>query len=88
MRDLKTYLSVAPAVSTLWFEALADLNPKIEELNELKTQRRFMAKGKDIRLTVILECTGCDKKSVNKESWVFLDILLKRIDTMRLVDWN
>nr|YP_010162653.1 ribosomal protein L33 [Fagelia bituminosa]QRI60362.1 ribosomal protein L33 [Fagelia bituminosa] len=27
-----------------------------------------MAKGKDMRVTVILECTGCDKKSVNKES--------------------
>ena len=27
-----------------------------------------MAKGKDIRVIVILECTGCDKKSVNKES--------------------
>nr|YP_009109876.1 ribosomal protein L33 [Trifolium glanduliferum]YP_009109951.1 ribosomal protein L33 [Trifolium strictum]AIJ27915.1 ribosomal protein L33 [Trifolium glanduliferum]AIJ28417.1 ribosomal protein L33 [Trifolium strictum] len=27
-----------------------------------------MAKGKDIRITVILECTSCDKKSVNKES--------------------
>nr|NP_084819.1 ribosomal protein L33 [Lotus japonicus]Q9BBR2.1 RecName: Full=Large ribosomal subunit protein bL33c; AltName: Full=50S ribosomal protein L33, chloroplastic [Lotus japonicus]AFK37487.1 unknown [Lotus japonicus]BAB33217.1 ribosomal protein L33 [Lotus japonicus] len=27
-----------------------------------------MAKGKDIRIIVILECTGCDQKSVNKES--------------------
>ena len=27
-----------------------------------------MAKGKDIRVIVILECTGCNKKSVNKES--------------------
>lgn len=27
-----------------------------------------MAKRKDIRITVILECTSCDKKSVNKES--------------------
>ena len=27
-----------------------------------------MAKGKDVRVTVILECTGCDKKNVNKES--------------------
>nr|YP_010159075.1 ribosomal protein L33 [Cajanus crassus]QRG31353.1 ribosomal protein L33 [Cajanus crassus] len=27
-----------------------------------------MAKGKDMRVTVIFECTGCDKKSVNKES--------------------
>nr|YP_010514164.1 ribosomal protein L33 [Strongylodon macrobotrys]UXL85817.1 ribosomal protein L33 [Strongylodon macrobotrys] len=27
-----------------------------------------MAKGKDIRVIVILECTGCDKKSLNKES--------------------
>nr|YP_010432248.1 ribosomal protein L33 [Glycyrrhiza echinata]YP_010729277.1 ribosomal protein L33 [Glycyrrhiza squamulosa]YP_010833150.1 ribosomal protein L33 [Glycyrrhiza yunnanensis]AMC32210.1 ribosomal protein L33 [Glycyrrhiza lepidota]QJQ74881.1 ribosomal protein L33 [Glycyrrhiza acanthocarpa]QJQ77313.1 ribosomal protein L33 [Glycyrrhiza macedonica]QJQ77408.1 ribosomal protein L33 [Glycyrrhiza pallidiflora]QJQ75641.1 ribosomal protein L33 [Glycyrrhiza echinata] len=27
-----------------------------------------MAKGKDIRITVILECTSCDQKSVNKKS--------------------
>nr|QVX29011.1 ribosomal protein L33 [Galactia jussiaeana] len=27
-----------------------------------------MAKGKDIRVTVILQCTSCDQKSVNKES--------------------
>ncbi|MFS8007764.1 putative photosystem I PsaJ, reaction centre subunit IX [Helianthus anomalus] len=25
MRDLKTYISVAPVLSTLWFGALADL---------------------------------------------------------------
>nr|YP_010162074.1 ribosomal protein L33 [Decorsea schlechteri]QRI59783.1 ribosomal protein L33 [Decorsea schlechteri] len=27
-----------------------------------------MSKGKDIRVSVILEGTGCDKKSLNKES--------------------
>nr|QVX30100.1 ribosomal protein L33 [Sweetia fruticosa] len=27
-----------------------------------------MAKGKDIRVTVILECTSCAQNSVNKES--------------------
>nr|QRI60695.1 ribosomal protein L33 [Lablab purpureus] len=27
-----------------------------------------MAKGKDIRIIVILESTGCYKKSLNKES--------------------
>nr|YP_010150969.1 ribosomal protein L33 [Sesbania cannabina]QQV73362.1 ribosomal protein L33 [Sesbania cannabina] len=27
-----------------------------------------MAKGKDIRITVILECTSCNQKIVNKES--------------------
>nr|YP_009656994.1 ribosomal protein L33 [Medicago orbicularis]QCO73893.1 ribosomal protein L33 [Medicago orbicularis] len=27
-----------------------------------------MAKGKDIRITVILECSSCDKKNLNKES--------------------
>nr|YP_010411699.1 ribosomal protein L33 [Tephrocactus geometricus]URP30793.1 ribosomal protein L33 [Tephrocactus geometricus] len=27
-----------------------------------------MAKGKDARVKVILECTGCVRKSVNKES--------------------
>nr|WPN87294.1 ribosomal protein L33 [Flemingia sp.] len=40
----------------------------MEELSEFKTQRSFTFKGKDMRVTVILECTGCDKKSVNKES--------------------
>nr|YP_010383714.1 ribosomal protein L33 [Trailliaedoxa gracilis]ATL59581.1 ribosomal protein L33 [Trailliaedoxa gracilis]UEQ17669.1 ribosomal protein L33 [Trailliaedoxa gracilis] len=27
-----------------------------------------MAKGKDVRVTVILECTGCVRNSVNKVS--------------------
>nr|YP_010362650.1 ribosomal protein L33 [Euphorbia tithymaloides]UNS16605.1 ribosomal protein L33 [Euphorbia tithymaloides] len=27
-----------------------------------------MAKGKDIRVSIILECTGCVRKSVNKKS--------------------
>jgi len=27
-----------------------------------------MVKGKDIRITVILECSSCNKKSVSKES--------------------
>nr|YP_010513236.1 ribosomal protein L33 [Periandra mediterranea]UXL84807.1 ribosomal protein L33 [Periandra mediterranea] len=27
-----------------------------------------MAKGKNIRVTVILECTGCDQKNINKKS--------------------
>nr|YP_009745516.1 ribosomal protein L33 [Tribulus terrestris]QIH29987.1 ribosomal protein L33 [Tribulus terrestris]QSX43020.1 ribosomal protein L33 [Tribulus terrestris] len=27
-----------------------------------------MAKGKDVRVTVILECTGCARKDVNKKS--------------------
>ncbi|KAH0446981.1 hypothetical protein IEQ34_024189 [Dendrobium chrysotoxum] len=31
-------------------------------------KRRFMAKGKDIRILVILECTCCVRKGVNKES--------------------
>lgn len=32
MRDLKTYLSVAPVVSTLWFGALAGLLIEINRL--------------------------------------------------------
>ncbi|AET02655.1 50S ribosomal protein L33 [Medicago truncatula] len=59
MRDLKTYLSVAPVASTLWFAVLAGL---LIEIN------RLFPDGKDIRITVILECSSCDKKSVNKES--------------------
>nr|YP_010734427.1 ribosomal protein L33 [Euphorbia makinoi]WEH01201.1 ribosomal protein L33 [Euphorbia makinoi] len=27
-----------------------------------------MAKGKDVRVRIILECTGCVRKSVNKKS--------------------
>nr|YP_009249055.1 ribosomal protein L33 [Baxteria australis]AMW67107.1 ribosomal protein L33 [Baxteria australis] len=27
-----------------------------------------MAKGKDVRVKVILECTGCVRNSINKES--------------------
>nr|YP_009669424.1 ribosomal protein L33 [Krameria bicolor]YP_009669508.1 ribosomal protein L33 [Krameria lanceolata]QCW94422.1 ribosomal protein L33 [Krameria bicolor]QCW94506.1 ribosomal protein L33 [Krameria lanceolata] len=27
-----------------------------------------MAKGKDVRVTVILECTGCARKDVNQKS--------------------
>lgn len=34
----------------------------------IKNQRRFMAKGKDVRVTVILECTSCVRNRVNKES--------------------
>lgn len=48
-----------------------------------------MVKGKDIRITFILECSSCDKKKVlirNLEG--FFDILLKKIDTVHLVDWN
>ncbi|KAK2646676.1 hypothetical protein Ddye_021871 [Dipteronia dyeriana] len=43
---------------------------KIETLGESKTQRRFIAKGKDVRVRVILECTSCVRNSVNKESTV------------------
>lgn len=41
---------------------------KIEKVGELKTQRRFMAKGKDVRVRVILECTSCVRNGVKKES--------------------
>nr|ATV96862.1 50S ribosomal protein L33 [Lecythis congestiflora] len=27
-----------------------------------------MAKGKDVRVTIILECTSCGQNSINKES--------------------
>nr|YP_009671067.1 ribosomal protein L33 [Passiflora tetrandra]QCX30378.1 ribosomal protein L33 [Passiflora tetrandra] len=33
-----------------------------------KTKRRFMAKGKDARVRVILECNSCLRNSVNKKS--------------------
>ncbi|KAL2898088.1 50S ribosomal protein L33 chloroplastic [Bienertia sinuspersici] len=69
MRDFKTYLSVAPVVSTLWFGSLAGLLIEInQKLLESNIQRRVMAKGKDVRLKVILECTSCVRKSLNKGS--------------------
>ncbi|KAF1881639.1 hypothetical protein Lal_00039856 [Lupinus albus] len=45
--------------------------------------------GRDIRVAVILECTSCaQNSSVNKKSRLFLDILLKEINTICPVDWN
>nr|BDY07952.1 ribosomal protein L33 [Lysimachia heterogenea] len=44
-----------------------------------------MAKGKDVRVRVILECTGCQLIRYRRG---FPDILLKKIDTIRLIDWN
>ncbi|KAL2901342.1 Photosystem I reaction center subunit IX [Bienertia sinuspersici] len=50
MRDFKTYLSVAPVVSTLWFGSLAGLLIEInQKLLESNIQRRVMAKGKNVR---------------------------------------
>ncbi|TYG62147.1 hypothetical protein ES288_D07G204900v1 [Gossypium darwinii] len=40
----------------------------LEKLGELKTQRRFMAKSKDVQVTIILECTSCVQNGVIKES--------------------
>ncbi|KAJ0015039.1 hypothetical protein Pint_21007 [Pistacia integerrima] len=66
MRDLKTYLSVAPVLSTLWFGSLVGL---LIEINRLfpNALTRFLAKGKDVRVRVILECTDCVRNGVNKE---------------------
>lgn len=41
---------------------------KMEELSKSKIQRRFMAKRKDARVTVILECTSCIRNGVKKVS--------------------
>ena len=41
---------------------------KLEELSKSKMQRRFMAKRKDVRVTVILECTNCARNGVTKVS--------------------
>lgn len=61
------------ATSIFLFFFSFPLNRKIEELVESKThqklkERGFMAKGKEVRVTVILECTNCVRKGVNKES--------------------
>ncbi|KAL2900553.1 Photosystem I reaction center subunit IX [Bienertia sinuspersici] len=68
MRDFKTYLSVAPVVNTLWFGSLA------EKLLESNIQRRGMAKGKDVRVKVILECTGWVQRVLIRDQEVFPDI--------------
>ncbi|KAG5626503.1 hypothetical protein H5410_011721 [Solanum commersonii] len=57
--DFKLVISI---LSFLRFES------KIEELSKSKSKRRFMAKGKDVRVTVILECTSCVESSVDKVS--------------------
>ncbi|KAL2898095.1 Photosystem I reaction center subunit IX [Bienertia sinuspersici] len=76
MRDFKTYLSVAPVVSTLWFGSLAGLLIEInQKLLESNLQRRVMAK-------VVFE------RVLIRDQEVFSDILLKTIDTIRLVSWN
>lgn len=38
------------------------------KLSRSKKERRFMAKGKDVRIRVILECISCVRKGTNKES--------------------
>ncbi|TYI58131.1 hypothetical protein E1A91_D11G332400v1 [Gossypium mustelinum] len=43
-------------------------NKKQEKLGELKTQRRFMAKSKNVRVTIILEYTSSVRNGFNKES--------------------
>ena len=47
-----------------------------------------MAKGKDVRVTIILECTSCVEMILRKKPREFPDILLKRIGITPLVDWN
>lgn len=38
------------------------------KLSQFKKKRRFMAKGKDVRIRVILECISCVRKGANEES--------------------
>nr|KJB66153.1 hypothetical protein B456_010G129600 [Gossypium raimondii] len=67
MRDLKTYIFVAPVLSTLWFGSLVGL---LIEINRFfpNALTRSMAKSKDVRVTIILECTNCVRNSITKES--------------------
>jgi len=61
-------------------------------VRESKIQGRFMAKGKDARVTVLYSLLVFETNGVNKEGWGFtargIDYSNKRIDTIRLVDWN
>jgi len=41
MRDLKTYLSMAPIVNTLWFEALASLLIEINRFFQMHLYSPF-----------------------------------------------
>lgn len=50
------------------FLSFSSFRIKIEELSKSKIQRRFMAKRKDARVTVILECTSCIRNSGKKVS--------------------
>jgi len=51
-----------------------------------------MAKGKDARVTVLYSLLVFETNGVNKEGWGFtargIDYSNKRIDTLRLGDWN
>ena len=47
-----------------------------------------MAKGKDVRVKVILECTGCVRKSVNKGSRGVSRYITQKNRQIRLVGWN
>lgn len=47
-----------------------------------------MAKGKDARVKVILECTGCVRKSVNKESRGISRYITQKNRHNTLTSWN
>lgn len=47
-----------------------------------------MAKSKDARIRVLLECTSCVRGGVNKESTGISRYITEKIDTIRPVDWN
>ena len=68
--DLLFLFRIGFQVSNFYFSFLSFsvFRIKIEELSQSKIKRRFMAKRKDARVTVILECTSCIRTGVKKVS--------------------
>lgn len=72
--ETKSFIIWFRIINFYFFSFLSSSSLRILKWNRrvkwIKNQkkRRFMAKGKDIRVRVILECTCCAQKSVNKES--------------------
>ena len=47
-----------------------------------------MAKGKDVRVTIILECTSCVRNDIKKEAAGISRYITQKNRHNTLVDWN
>ncbi len=63
--DFKLVTSICYFFLAFFFFVSNQNQIEIEELSKFKIQRRFMAKRKDARVTVILECNSCGLKKVS-----------------------